>query len=363
MDAHAPARDPAGAVTLTDVAAELYAVPPAGFVAARTARARQLRADGDRELATRVAALRKPSLAAWAVNLLVRHRPAEVEGLLALGAQLLEAQTSLAGGELRELDRRRHALMAAVRAQAHALAVEAGQPLADAVDVPLDSTLRAAMTDAAAAAAVRSGLLVQDLNSTGFGPVDVGDAVAVPGAPPLTGAPPAAPAPGGAGVPVEGDADDAVALPVGARRGARATPRRSAVRTTPSREDAARAEEDRVAARRATQERAEAAREAARRRDREEAERDLAGAEERAADADAALAAAKAAVTEAGRRRTDLAAKVERLAAELGAAQAAAQAVSVDERHARTAREAAAQAVTTAQRRVRGARERVDRLS
>jgi hypothetical protein len=53
-------------VDLDEVADELYGVPPEEFVATRRERERQARADGDRVLATSIAALPKPSLAAWA---------------------------------------------------------------------------------------------------------------------------------------------------------------------------------------------------------------------------------------------------------------------------------------------------------
>src|SRR5690606_9142966 len=60
---------------LAEVARELYAGPPAEFVAARNARAAEVRRAGDRALATRVKALPKPSAPAWAVGLLAREEP------------------------------------------------------------------------------------------------------------------------------------------------------------------------------------------------------------------------------------------------------------------------------------------------
>jgi hypothetical protein len=63
-------RDP-----LTEELAELSALPPASFVARRDALAKQLRADGDRDLAARVAHLRRPSITTWAVNAAARSAP------------------------------------------------------------------------------------------------------------------------------------------------------------------------------------------------------------------------------------------------------------------------------------------------
>src|SRR5262252_2567546 len=76
----------------------LYAMPLDEFTAARDELARRLRGDGDREAAGEVKALRKPSLAAWALNQ-VRHRePSRVKELLAAGTKLQTAQAQLVSG-------------------------------------------------------------------------------------------------------------------------------------------------------------------------------------------------------------------------------------------------------------------------
>ncbi len=59
--------------TLEEIADELYGLPPEEFTAARDARACALRAS-DRALADAVCALRRPTTAAWLVDLLVRER-------------------------------------------------------------------------------------------------------------------------------------------------------------------------------------------------------------------------------------------------------------------------------------------------
>jgi hypothetical protein len=163
---------------LLEVADALYALPLADFTPARDARARELK--GDRELSARVKALRKPSVAAWVVNLLVRREAAQVDQVLTVGAALREAQANLDGEELRALTRQRRQLTAAVTAQARALAAEAGHRVTESVAEQVEGTLTAAMVDAGAAAAVRSGLLVGALAATGVEAVDVGSALAVP---------------------------------------------------------------------------------------------------------------------------------------------------------------------------------------
>ena len=54
---------------------DLFALPPAEFIAARDALAKRLKADGDATRAAEVKALRRPSVAAWAVNQVARRKP------------------------------------------------------------------------------------------------------------------------------------------------------------------------------------------------------------------------------------------------------------------------------------------------
>ena len=173
---------PTLAELLIDAAGELYALDPADFVPARDARASALRADGEDQAADRVKRLRKPSTAAWVVNVLARADADQVDQLVELGAAFREAQDDLDGPRLRELTRQRRRLVTAVAARSRALAVEAGATVSAAVLAQVESTLTAAMIDADAGRAVRSGLLVGPLQATGIGRADVASAVAVPDA-------------------------------------------------------------------------------------------------------------------------------------------------------------------------------------
>ena len=153
---------------LLAVADELYGLALPEFTPTRDARAKELKA-ADAGLAARVKALRKPSMAAWVVNLLVRHESEQVAQVLQVGAALREAQASLAGEELRALTRQRRQLTAAVTTRARALAAEHGQKVTPAVSDQVEATLTAAMVDEDCAAAVRSGMLVAALATTGVG--------------------------------------------------------------------------------------------------------------------------------------------------------------------------------------------------
>ncbi|WP_263730664.1 hypothetical protein [Cellulomonas sp. SG140] len=167
------------------VAVELYGLPLEQFTAARDARAKELRRDGDRTVAAEVARLPRPSVAAWAVDLLVRHERDLVEQLVELGAALREAQETLAGEQLRELDQERRRLLRAIGQRARALAEDQGLHLSESVLGQVQATVHAAMADPGAAAAVRSGVLTRSLETSGFGPVDLDGAVAVVDAAPL----------------------------------------------------------------------------------------------------------------------------------------------------------------------------------
>lgn len=163
---------------LLSIADELYALGLAEFTPARDAKAKELKGT---DLAPRVKALKKPSLAAWVVNLLVRHETEQVEQVLTVGAALREAQAAMSGDDLRALTRQRRQLTAAVTTRARALAREHGQKVTEAVADQVEATLTASMVDEACAAAVRSGLLVAALSATGVDEVvELDKAVAVP---------------------------------------------------------------------------------------------------------------------------------------------------------------------------------------
>jgi hypothetical protein len=183
---------------LLDIADELYGLPLADFTPARDMRAKELKGT---DLAAPVKALKKPTLAAWVANMLVRHETEQVEQVLAVGAALREAATSLDGKELRELTKQRRQLTAAVTTQARRVAGTLGAKVTQAVADQVEGTLTAAMLDPDCAKALRSGLLVTHLSATGVGESAAGAAVALPealgfaatSAPPLSDEPAARP--------------------------------------------------------------------------------------------------------------------------------------------------------------------------
>lgn len=172
---------------LLTIADELFGLPLGDFTPARDARAKELKAD--KALSAAVKALRKPSLAAWVVNLMVRRDAEQVAQVLAVGEALREAQATLDGAELRALTKQRRQLTAAVTSRARGVAADEGVRVTQAVADQVEATLTAAMLDAGAADAVRSGLLVTSLAAAGVDSVDVAAAVAVPEALGVTASP------------------------------------------------------------------------------------------------------------------------------------------------------------------------------
>jgi hypothetical protein len=156
-------------VDLDEVADELYEVAPEEFIALRTTRQDEAKADGDKALAKEIGALVKPSAAAWVCNLLVREHREEIENLVELGQLLREAQESLAGDQLKALDVQRRQLVSALTRQARALAAERGHPVSTTLATQVEETLRAAMADPGAGEALLTGRLSSPMSYSGMG--------------------------------------------------------------------------------------------------------------------------------------------------------------------------------------------------
>jgi len=177
---------------LAEIANELYAKPLEDFIAARAAAAKEA-AGSDKELGAAVRGLPKPSVAAWAVNMLALHQPEVLAGLADLGGRMRDAQASLDATALRELGRERRTVLSAAVDTARSVAREQGRSISDAMATDVEETLRALTADAGAAAAVQSGRLLKTLSADGVNAVDLDGSVAVAAA--LPAAPRTAPAP------------------------------------------------------------------------------------------------------------------------------------------------------------------------
>lgn len=163
---------------LRTTAGELYAGPLADFVSVRTARAKE--AGG--ALAASIKALRKPSIAAWVVNVFARERPDELAEALQLAQELRDAQADLDAASLAALGRERRLLTRRLAEHAAQLATARGEKVTSGTMDAVQQTIGAAFFDENAATAVASGRLVRELEPSGG--VDLDDVVgggAVPG--------------------------------------------------------------------------------------------------------------------------------------------------------------------------------------
>jgi hypothetical protein len=180
------------AVTLTEVADELYGLPPGEFIATRDERAREAKAAGRREDAAAIRKLARPTTSAWLVNQLSRGAAEQLGRLFEVGEALQEAQRTLAGDRLRELSGQRRQVVSDLLPVAAAIAGEAGQVASAAVLEEVRATLEAALADQDARDAVRTGRLTKALAYAGLGEVDLTAAFAQVPAAPRTGSPRAA---------------------------------------------------------------------------------------------------------------------------------------------------------------------------
>ena len=165
---------------LSEIAQDLYAVPPEDFIAARKESVAAARAAGDLALSKAVGDLRKPSAAAALVNLLARHAEDLLQEVVDLGEELREAQEHGDGKRLRSLNDERKALLRRVTTESVELAEEHELSRAQAVLNGVDETIKAALASPEAANAVQAGLLVAALSGAGLGFVDLSDSVALP---------------------------------------------------------------------------------------------------------------------------------------------------------------------------------------
>ncbi|MEV1318147.1 hypothetical protein AB0J14_18930 [Micromonospora arborensis] len=291
---------------------QLYRIPPDRFVAARDAAVADARRAGDQSTARQLARLRRPTVAAWLVNLLAIRRPELVTDLVQLADALRAAQRELRGPRLRELSAQRRAVVAALVAEIRKLAAaEPDSPPAGRLPLAeVEATLNAAFSDVEVAEQVRAGRLLRAASYAGFGEVPRPQLRLV----------------------TDDDEEPAVERPArrpGAQRGRR--------------EDTPRT--DRAA------ERAEQAERAAQRAARAERARQRRALDRELAKAQVDQERAEAELTEAAGQERDGASVLDRIEAELAELERRRAVAEQDLSRAKLARRAAERAVTVARRR------------
>lgn len=126
-----------------DAARELYALSPDEFLDRRAELAKRARADGAADAARAIERLRKPTVAAWIVNVLALDDPSVAQRLTELGDRLRRAQHALDAGKLRELSKERRTLVAELAKEAFKRAKKVQPPagLRDEVTGTLDAAI------------------------------------------------------------------------------------------------------------------------------------------------------------------------------------------------------------------------------
>ena len=153
----------------------LYALPLEEFTAERDELAKRLRKKDDRDSAAQVKALKKPSVAAWAVNQVQRDRPDEVRELIDVTEELHRVYKKLSSAGARErleeaADMQRKLIQSLVRCASQLLEAGGHAPT-DATLQKVADTLRAAALDTDVREQLARGRVVKEQTAAGFGPV------------------------------------------------------------------------------------------------------------------------------------------------------------------------------------------------
>ncbi len=168
---------------------DLYGLPLDRFTPERNALARELRNRGERERGAEVAALRKPSVAAWAVNQLVRTQKRAIGELFEAGDGLRAAQDAVLAGRgdassLRAAVERERRAVESLIGSAGGLLSSDGQELSPTIIDRVADTLHAAALEDDARALLRDGRLERELRHVGLGMAAGGVTPATAPAPP-----------------------------------------------------------------------------------------------------------------------------------------------------------------------------------
>lgn len=156
---------------------ELYALSPDDFIERRQQLVAAAKQEGNRELATQIGKLRRPTRSAWLINVLARQASDDLGALLELGTALQDAQQRMAGDELRQLSLQRRKAVDSLARRAVELGVEHGYTAPDGAVQEVGQTLQTALGDPEIGDLVRAGRLTQAVTYGGFGPTDLASAL------------------------------------------------------------------------------------------------------------------------------------------------------------------------------------------
>jgi hypothetical protein len=158
-------------VDLDQALDELYAADPEEFVAERKRLAKGLKSEGHTEDAAHVTKVRKPTVAAWAMNRLARDQRRDVDLLLDSGHRMRTAQAGVLRGDARETFEQaqrieRDTIGRLVR-EAEQLLAERGGASATVLE-QIAASLHAAAVSEGGRALLAAGRFTQPLTLEGF---------------------------------------------------------------------------------------------------------------------------------------------------------------------------------------------------
>ncbi len=159
----------------------LYGLPLDEFTAVRDELAKRLRGEGERGAAEDVKRLRKPSLAAWALNQVRRNDPQRVDELIAAGERLRDAQGRLLAtgdrGLLRDAAAVERRLAQELVRLGEGQLRDAGHSVSATVQSKLWATVHAVAGDQEARDLLAAGRLLRDHETSDLGLVAAGPGV------------------------------------------------------------------------------------------------------------------------------------------------------------------------------------------
>ncbi len=149
---------------------ELTAVSPRDFAKARAALVARLKQEGAQDAAKTVAAMRRPTLALWAVNRLAFDARDTIDALIKTTQQMKAAQLGRSGSaaELAAATARQRALLAELSRRAEDLLRAAGGRGSPALLRQIATTLIAGASDDDTRELLRKGRLDRELEPLGF---------------------------------------------------------------------------------------------------------------------------------------------------------------------------------------------------
>jgi len=159
---------------LPEAAEPLFELAPEEFTAERDRIAKEMKKQGEDEASAQVKALKRPSVTAYALNLVSRRHPDLVEAMLEADEQLRTAKSRT---DMDKAKADRQKAIAAISGKATSLLADQDRPVTAQVKERLTETLLAVATDDETRELLKSGHLLKEAEAGGFGgPVTAFDA-------------------------------------------------------------------------------------------------------------------------------------------------------------------------------------------